>query len=336
MTKIKDLPMNERSRVKRYNFDEQINNRYPVNDYNSDNYLGFIRKCKISDKYEAKEVILNLGMADLIDGDFVLNNTGILFLGNNPERYLLHSVVTCTLYKGKEKVTILDRKDFNSDIISNIENALIFLKRHLNLRYEITGLRRKEILQLPETALREAIVNAVTHRDYFERGANVLVELFSDRLEITNPGGLPAGMEVSDLGKKSITRNPLIAAMLLRADYIEKLGTGIKRIKKALKEGGHYPVIFEIDRFFTIIFRLKYKYSVEKGNDEPLNEPLNEPLKVLLKELELDPSASKEKLAEKIGVSRATITRHIKKLKELKLIKRIGSDKTGYWEVVYD
>lgn len=68
-----------------------------------------------------------------------------------------------------------------------------FLRQHIPARYEITGLRRREIPALPEAAVREALLNAVIHRDYFERGGVVMVELFQDRLEIVNPGGLPPG-----------------------------------------------------------------------------------------------------------------------------------------------
>lgn len=88
------------------------------------------------------------------------------------------------------KANILDRKDFTDDILANIENTIVFVLRNINTRYEIAGSpRRKEIYEIPPDALRESIVNAVLHRDYFEKGARVMVEIFDDRVEISNPGG---------------------------------------------------------------------------------------------------------------------------------------------------
>ena len=109
---------------------------------------------------------------------------------------------------------ILDRKEFSGNIIENIEDALLYLRQHLQLRWEITNdsPRRREILELPEAALREAMVNALCHRDYLEEGAQVTVELFDDRLEIYNPGGLPKGLRPEEFGTRSVCRNPLTAS----------------------------------------------------------------------------------------------------------------------------
>jgi ATP-dependent DNA helicase RecG len=124
------------------------------------------------------------------------------------------------------------------------------------LRWEITSAstRRQEILELPEVALREAMVNAVCHRDYNEAGAHVMVEIFDDRVEIYNPGGLPKGLPPQDFGRHSVCRNPNIAALLLRCDYIEKMGTGIERIRAALAKADCPPVKIRFDSMFTLEF----------------------------------------------------------------------------------
>ena len=164
----------------------------------------------------------------------------MLFFSKEPTQRLFHVSVVCALFKGTGKATILDRKEFSGSIIENIEEALLYLRKHLQLRWEISNdsTRRRETLELPETALREAMVNALCHRDYLEEGAQVTVELFDDRLEIYNPGGLPKGLRPEEFGTRSVCRNPLIANLLLRCDYIEKLGTGIGRIRSALEQAG--------------------------------------------------------------------------------------------------
>ena len=164
--------------------------------------------------------------------------------------------MTCALYKGVEKVDVLDRRDFNEDIIGNIEGAMNFLKQYIPVRYEMTDTpRRREVPEIPYGALREAVINAVAHRDYFEKGANVMVEIFDDRVEISNPGGLVKGLRPEDFGRKSILRNPNVAALLHRAGYIEKMGTGINKIRALIKDAGLPEPVFEFNGFFTVIFK---------------------------------------------------------------------------------
>ncbi len=102
---------------------------------------------------------------------------------------------------------------------------------------------------------REAVINAVAHRDYFVKGSNVMVEIFDDRIEMTNPGGLVKGLRPEDFGTKSVLRNPNIAALLHRVDYIEKMGTGINKIRLLIKEAKLPPPKFEFGTFFTITFK---------------------------------------------------------------------------------
>lgn len=104
-------------------------------------------------------------------------------------------------------------------------------------------------------ALREAITNAVMHRDWFIEGANVFVEIYTDRIEVVSPGSLPKGMTLADLGSKSVRRNALIADLLHRIDFIEKAGTGIRRIREEAQAGGYPEPGFEANGFVTAIFR---------------------------------------------------------------------------------
>ena len=130
-----------------------------------------------------------------------------------------------------------------------------FLKQYIPVKYEMTGApRRKEIPEIPYDALREVVINAITHRDYFEKGANVMVEMFDDRIEITNPGGLVNGLRPEDFGKKSVLRNPNIANLLHRIEYIEKMGTGISKIRRIIKSAGLPNVKFKFNTFFTATF----------------------------------------------------------------------------------
>jgi len=113
-----------------------------------------------------------------------------------------------------------------------------FIERNTRTAWRIEALRRENIPEYPMKALREAITNAVMHRDWFMDGANVFVELYTDRIEVSSPGTLPKGMTLADLGHKTVRRNALIADLLHRIEFIEKAGTGIKRIRDEARDQG--------------------------------------------------------------------------------------------------
>ncbi|MGD9158379.1 MAG: putative DNA binding domain-containing protein [Desulfobacteraceae bacterium] len=146
----------------------------------------FLNLSGITNRGNKQDLLFNLDAGDFKDNEFYFNQAGILLFSKTPVKHIFHSSVVCALFKGLNKTYILDRKELTGNLLENVEDAIIFLKKHLQLRWEITGesLQRKEILELPEVALREALVNAVCHRDYLEQGAQVMVEIY-------NPGGLP-------------------------------------------------------------------------------------------------------------------------------------------------
>jgi ATP-dependent DNA helicase RecG len=129
-----------------------------------------------------------------------------------------------------------------------------YILSKINIEYIIKHVKREERPELPEEALREAVVNALAHRDY-RSTANVQVYIFKDRVEIVSPGGLPAGMTEADLGIKSIPRNPLLFGMLFRMEAVEHIGSGIKRIRNLCREYGvAKPQIDVSEHWFTITF----------------------------------------------------------------------------------
>ena len=104
-----------------------------------------------------------------------------------------------------DKVHILVRKDFDGGVVADIEDAMRFIKRNTRTAYRIKGLRRQNIPEYPMEAVREAITNAVMHRDWFFDGANVFVELYADRIEVISPGSLPKG---PDPGRSRAQEHP--------------------------------------------------------------------------------------------------------------------------------
>ena len=253
-----------------------------------------------------EELLSNLGVLEKNGSELILNNAGVLFFAKDPARILPHCVVTCILFKGNSKVHILDRKSFEFDLLRNIDEAVLFIKRHLNLAYEIKELRRKEILEIPEFVLREAIVNAVAHRDYFERGANVQVDIFDNRIEISNPGGLPKGLKPENFGKHSVARNSLIAALLHRCNYLEPS--------------------FEFSGFFTIILR-RFNLNKDIMQEFGLNNKRADRIVTILRQLVMHQALDIEQIAVELATTARTVRNAVDLLVTKGWVESSGSTK---------
>lgn len=212
----------------------------------------FCRRAKIPDNMATAVALRNL---HLIDTDGHITQAGAWLLARDIRKFRVSGDVACALFMGTDKVRILDRRDFHSDVYSMIDEVVAWILSKINVEYIIKHVKREERPELPEEAIREAVVNALAHRDY-RSSANVQVYIFKDRLEIVSPGGLPAGMTEADLGIKSVPRNPLLFGMLDRMEAVEKIGSGIRRIRDLCQEHGVPEPLIEVsDSWVTTIFR---------------------------------------------------------------------------------
>jgi ATP-dependent DNA helicase RecG len=238
--------------------------RYPV-DFDPDKFSDWLGKSTISKRGATEDILVNIEAAERSGGKLIFRNAGVLFFARNPRRFFNQAYITCLLFKGTSKLHVLDRKDFDGGIVADIEDSLRFIERNTRTAYRIEKLQREEIPEYPMDALREAVTNAVMHRDWFIDGANVFVEIFSDRIEVSSPGGLPKGMLMKDLGHKSIRRNALIADLLHRIAFIEKAGTGILRMRDGARVKGYPEPEFIETGFFSAVFR---PISTDAAHDE--------------------------------------------------------------------
>jgi ATP-dependent DNA helicase RecG len=213
--------------------------------------------------------------------------------------------------------------------------SLELIEKRIKNEFIIKSLERKEILQFPKEAFREAVVNAIMHRDYFDKTSDIMIEVYKNKLIIFNPGGLVSWLKPEEFGKISKTRNSLIASLLSRTSYSEKMGTGIKRIRTAMKKQGLQKPKFE---FYEHSFYIELHDSKDTVKDivkDTVKDTvkLNNNQKEILNSMKNNSKITVEELSIKIGINERNIKKNISKLKELGLIKRIGSDKSGYWEV---
>ncbi|KYG83724.1 AlbA family DNA-binding domain-containing protein [Roseivirga echinicomitans] len=311
----------------RIKFDELLFKKYPFEEiFDSEKLNHFLSLKNISKSIEDADILSNLGVLEFVDDQAYLTHTGVLFFTKTPTKYIPHSNVVCARFQGNDKATILDKKELSGDLISNIEGAILFLKTHLKNRVEISGTRRMEILEIPEVVLREAIVNAIAHRDYFEKGANVMVEVFDDMIEISNPGGLPKGLSEKDFGKKSLARNPNICALLNQANYIEKMGTGISRMRKLMQKGNLPEIQFEYSEFFSLRFSRISGLDLLRNELGVISKRASK-LRFIMKELAEAEAFSVNTLSEKLELSSRAIRDDLQILVEHGYVNMIGETK---------
>ncbi len=149
-------------------FDRMINKKakYPE-DFDEEAYNKFLKLSNISETLEREELLINLNCLEKVGNGHMFTNAGILFFAKNPKKFLIQDYITCISFKGTNRVYILDTQDCEKDIITNIEDSLAFAKKHINLTYLINSdvmreqgnATRKEVLEIPEEVLKEAIIN---------------------------------------------------------------------------------------------------------------------------------------------------------------------------------
>lgn len=183
-----------------------------------------------------------------------IKKEGKIEVAKNPYKYIISSKIRCIHFNDDKRVDILDKKEVDRGIIGNIEFAVNYLKDIIPVRYEIKDLRRDEFPEYPIEAYREAIVNAIIHFDYF-LGDTIAVEKLKSSIVINNKGELL--FPEKDFGSRSEARNRLLVDLLVHTDFMEKAGTGIKRVTDACNVNGN-----ECNFSFSDAFWVKMKSNV--------------------------------------------------------------------------
>lgn len=307
--------------INKISFEKQTSD-FNIKDIDKYKFNKFLKKANISKSLPLNHVLKNL---NLLTNDKPNNACALLF-SKRITKLFLNADISCVLYQGNTKAVMLDKKVFDADFLSNFENAVLFILRNTKTKADIINLIRVETPEIPEDALREAILNAMIHRNYFIQG-RILVEIYSDKVEILNPGKLL--FNPKEFGKISVLRNPILADSILRTNLIEKIGSGIKRIKK-LTPG----VKFNIDTdWFSIVFRRNLSIEVGSKMGSKMGSKLTNNQKDILFLIIKNPNITKKEMERNVDIGKTAIDNNISKLKKLGILERIGSDKTGYWKV---
>jgi len=264
----------------------------------------------------------SLEKLDLLRGG-ITTNAAILLFGRDPQRFFGHSEIRCARFKGTKPLEFIDMKVFGGNLIDQREDAVEFVKEHIKLHAKIVGLERVETWEYPIDAIREAVTNAICHRDY-EEYSNGQVRIFDDRIEIWGCGALPEPLTVEDLKQshRSILRNPLIGKCLFLIKFIEHWGTGTNRIIDACVNHGLPEPIFE-ELFGSLVVTLRKMITKESLREMNLNERQIKAVSYI----EEKGSITNKQYQVLFDVSRVTATRDLNLLEGKDIVKRIGTGK---------
>ena len=158
-------------------------------------------------------------------------------------------------FTGKDRSRLADSTEIRSHLPQAAEEAIEFTRKHMSREAVIGPVRRTDRWTVPLVALREAIINAIVHADYAERGSPIRVAIFDDRVEVENPGILPLGLTIEDIRKGvSKLRNRVIGRVFHELDLIEQWGSGIQRMTAACQEAGlRAPGLEEVGAHFRVV-----------------------------------------------------------------------------------
>ncbi|MBN2553129.1 MAG: putative DNA binding domain-containing protein [Spirochaetales bacterium] len=233
---------------------------------------------------------------------------GILLFGRERDRHFPDAWIQAGRFRGADKSRIVDGTEIRFYPVQAIEAAIAFVEKHSTHGAEIGQVRRQERWNLPPVAVREAVINAVTHTDYAQRGAPIRVSIFDDRLEVENPGLLPFGLTIEDLHRGiSKLRNRVIGRVFHLLGLIEQWGSGVQRMSAACREMGLAPPLLEeiATRFRVTIFTERVGTPALDETDQAIMDALARGEGLLTSEIArrigLSPRATRTRLARLVG-----------------------------------
>ena len=323
-----------------------------VTDYSFDDYSFSKLKAAYYKKTKKSMEMKDFESFGIVDKNGILTNAGALLADESP---IYCSRLFCTRWNGIDKasgvIEALDDEEYTGSLILLLEEGMNFARRNSKKMWKKESDRRVEYPEYPERSIFEGLVNGLVHRDYLDMGSEVHIDIFDDRLEIYSPGGMYDGTLIQDRDIDNVPskrRNPVVADIFSRLDYMERRGSGFKKIMQAYEVAPNYteakkPAFYSNATEFRVILKnLNFTDEVLNEKNEVLDEVLNEVLDSGRTEMEIkvikailsSPRIKQKELAEQVGISVSTIQRTIKKLVKEGKIVRVNGKRDGYWKVL--
>ena len=253
----------------------------------------------------------------LVSEDGVFTNLGLLLSDQCPHTAKL------AVFQGSGKTVFKDRAEFSGSLFRQMKDLYDHIDRFNRIRAEFPGLKRVDTRDYPPEALREAMLNAIVHRDY-SYSASTFIRIFDDRIEFVTLGGLPKGIAMSDVMMGvSVPRNRRLANIFYRLHLIEAFGTGILKIKECYAGRSCQPAVEASENAFKITLP-NVNHEAEAANRK---HPLSEKEQRILDFVSTRQSASRAEIEAAAGLSQSVTIRALKRLLELELIQKRGNGK---------
>ena len=325
-------------------FDESIIKNTSLNDVDIksyETYLDFLSNqgLKSLKKYRKKSEILQYLHAGVLMGTtFHLTNAGVLFFSNNIEKYNIEHEIKMVRFEGKDRLTIIDYQESHAPIPILLEEIEKFFRRNTRHGTIVKGFEGVSIPEYPFEAIREAIVNAIAHRDYTIPGDTITFYIYSDRIEIISPGRSLVPLE--DLGKVSpIHRNETLCNIFRYTSFMEHVGTGIFRMKRAMDEEGlRQPEFYNFTNNFRVTFwgRKGTEELPKELNDDDFLDLRkiglkNRQIKALELILNQSQKLNAKSYSNMFNVSQPTASRDLNDMVQKNLITKEKEGKTTYF-----
>ncbi len=245
-----------------------------------------------------------------------------------------HVVIKCARFKGTDMSVFLDRKEYDGDLLGQLEQAEAFIKNHIHLRGEINGLQRTDRFELPLEALREALVNAIVHRDYTNQGRDIKVGVYDDVVNVVSPGGFPSTLTMESLldGRSEIS-NRVVARVPKELGYVEQWGSGIGRMRSAcVAMGLAEPRIRELGDFVDVEFyRSADSGGLAADSGGLVAEPLTLQEKLVMQYLQSHDAMTVKVVVELLSVKDSRARGILKALTDRGLLRKQGTARSTYY-----
>jgi ATP-dependent DNA helicase RecG len=268
-----------------------------------------------------------------------LTNAAVILFGKKPEDFFPNARLRCAVFATNDTSYIIDMQDYTGDLFYLIGEAERYILKNIHIGMRLEGLKRIDVPEISKEAIREAVINAFCHRDYYEYDS-VNVAIFKNRVEIRNKGLLYGGLTIEQIMTEMVSerRNELIAEIFHEIHWIEKWGRGISLILSTEPEADFK----EVGNQFIVTFKRKYfEESEEKVREkagekvgEKVGETLTQNQEMILSLIRENKRISARELSDKLGISARKVEENISKLKKKGLLKRMGPAKGGHWEVL--
>lgn len=268
-------------------------------------------------------------------GEFVPTYAGLLLFGRNPQQYLPSAEIIAVRYAGATMGDEFVREDMRGPLGDQIRRAEAFLVANMRRGMRIRGFTREEVTEYPLAVAREAVVNAVGHRDYGLRGDSIRLLMFSDRMEIYSPGRLPGHVTLDNLLYERFSRNEVIVQVLSDLGFIERLGYGIDRMIAAMQETGLPAPRFEETAAGFRVTLLGHGHDLvsaapatQRWGNELLNPRQEQAMSFIAQQGRITNSAFQTLCPD---VSPETIRRDLVDLVDRGLLMKIGEKRATYY-----